>query len=394
MPCHKSLAPLWASRYILTGFLLVQPSGDMALPSEDAPPVPKGIAGSIVDLFEGRIVPGEGGAVPLSVAGLLSLEMERVVDLFLVADSHELEEGADEVRRLAAELRQESSVAPVARTVVRLAASVAPEAARRDALDLAKELVEPGVATEIALALGVVRDDGRRRKMVEVVTQLGGGMAPAIAEALSETEDRFARRAYVDAMVAMGDSGTKAVGKMVEDPRWFVVRNAVRILGEIGGVEAVGHLTTTLANDDARVRKETVLALARIGGDDPSMLVVGKLEDKDADVRAAACRAIGVLKVDRALKPLVALLKTEKDNEVVEQVLLALGQLGDPGAVKSIEKKATGGRFSRTPIGVRIAAYKALFTIGTPYARALLEKASEDSDPDVKEAVGRILGLK
>lgn len=366
----------------------------MILSSEDAQPRSKGIAGSIVDLFEGRIVPGEGGTVPLSVAGLLGLEMERVVELFLAADSHDLEEGADEVRRLAAELRQESSVAPVAGAVVKLASSLASEAARLVAPDLAKELAEPDVATEIALVLGAVRGDERRREMVEVVSQLGVSMAPAIAEALSETEDRFARRAYIDAMVALGDSGAKVVAEMVEDSRWFVVRNAVMILGEIGGADAVAHLTTTLASDDARVRKETVLTLARIGGDDASMLVVGKLEDQDADVRAAACRAIGVLKVDRALKPLVELLRTEKDNEVVEQVLLALGQLGDPGAVKAIEKKTTSGLFSRTPADVRIAAYKALFTIGTPHAQALLEKASEDSDAEVKEAVGRILGLK
>ena len=362
--------------------------------SEDAQSRPKGIAGSIVDLFEGRIVPGEGGTVPLSVAGLLGLEMEKVVDLFLAAESHELEERADEVRRLAVELRQENSMGPLAGAVVSLASALASEAARNSAPELAKELAEPDVATEIVVVLGAVRDDERRRELVEVVSQLGDSMPPAIAEALSETEDRFARRAYVDAMVALGDSGMKIVAEMVEDSRWFVVRNAVGILGEIGGVEAVAHLTTTLASEDARVRKETVLTLARIGGDDASMLLVGKLEDKDADVRAAACRAIGVLKVDRALKPLVGLLRTEKDNEVVEQVLLALGQLGDPGAVKAIEKRATSGLFSRTPAGVRIAAYKALFTIGTPHAKATLEEASEDSNAEVKEAVGQILGLK
>jgi len=285
-------------------------------------------------------------------------------------------------------------MAPLAGAVVRLASTLVSEAGRPDAPDLARELAEPDVATEIALVLGSVRGDRRRREMVEVASQLGGRIAPAIAGALSETEDRFARRAYIDAMVALGDSGAKVVAQMVEDPRWFVVRNAVRILGETGGEEAVAHLTTTLANDDARVRKETVLTLARIGGEDPSMLVVGKLGDHDPDVRAAACRAIGVLKVDRALKPLLVLLRTEKDNEVVEQVLLALGQLGDPGAVKAIEKKAAGGLFSRTPTGVRIAAYKALLTIGTPHAMALLEEASDDSDDEVKEAVGRILGLK
>jgi HEAT repeat protein len=62
--------------------------------------------------------------------------------------------------------------------------------------------------------------------------------------------------------------------------------------------------------------------------------------------------------------------------------------------VKAIEKRATGGLLSRAPTQVRIAAFKALFTIGTPHAKAVLEKATDDSDPEVKEAVGRILGLR
>jgi HEAT repeat protein len=364
------------------------------LSSEDSHSKPNGIAGSLIDLFEGRIVPGEGGAVPLSPAGLLGVKMERAVGLFLESDHQELGERANEVRRLAAELHQERSLAPVAEAAVRLGASLASEAASDEAVDLARELVEPDVAKEIAVVLGAVREDERRRRMVDGVSKLGAGVATAIAEALSETEDRYARRAYIDAMVALGDSGMEIVAEMVEDSRWFVVRNAVGILGEIGGEQAVSHLTTTLASEDARVRKETVLTLARIGGDDASMLVVGKLEDQDADVRAAACRAIGVLKVARALKPLLLLLRTEKDDEVVEQVLLALGQLGDPGSVKAIEKRATGGLLSRAPTQVRIAAFKALFTIGTPHAKAVLEKATDDSDPEVKEAVGRILGLR
>ena len=71
----------------------------------------------------------------------------------------------------------------------------------------------------------------------------------------------------------------------------------------------------------------------------------------------------------------------------------ALGQLGDPGAVNTIEKHAVGGRFSKPKSDVRIAAYKALNHIGTPHARRLLNQAMDDKDAEVKKVVRETLGL-
>jgi HEAT repeat protein len=115
------------------------------------------------------------------------------------------------------------------------------------------------------------------------------------------------------------------------------------------------------------------------------------IDDPEADVRAAACRALGALKAEKALRPLLTLLETEKDEDVQVECLKSLGQLGDSGAVPLLEKKAVGGLFSRTSREVRIAAYRALAGIGTPRAKALLEKAAQESDVGIRTVARALL---
>jgi HEAT repeat protein len=259
---------------------------------------------------------------------------------------------------------------------------------------MAQALVTPGVASRIAARLGAARDESRRAELVLTCQRLGHDMALAIIDALASTTDRFARRTYLDTMVAMGPDVMPVVEHMVEDGRWFVVRNAVAILGEIGGDRAVELIISSLAHTDARVRREALHALARVGGEDAGMLVYGMIEDPDAEVRLAAAVAAGALKVERALRPLLALLEGENDPDVVVGVLGALGQLGDPGAVNAIEKRAVASFFSRPPTDVRIAAYRALHNIGTPHAKSLLVQAADDKDSEVRSAVRSLLGMR
>jgi HEAT repeat protein len=119
---------------------------------------------------------------------------------------------------------------------------------------------------------------------------------------------------------------------------------------------------------------------------------MASLEDPDPTVRAAAAEAAGRLGIERALRPILALLDVEDLEDDVKvpvqvQALHGLGHLGDPGAVQAIEKLAVGSLFSKPSTEVRVAAYQALHAIGTPHARALIEKARDDKDPVVRTTV-------
>ena len=315
--------------------------------------------------------------------------LASAIDRFLATPQLERAGQVSEIRDLVTALREANALEPLANAVERLVLEAGDD---QESLALAHLMVTAGVASRFAVLLGSERDEGRRAQLTQVCKAIGLEMAIAISDALSDTTDRLARRTLMEAMIAMGSTGMVVIEQMIEDSRWFVVRNGLVILGEVGGDRAVELVTSSLAHTDARVRKEALLALARVGGEDAGMLVHGMLEDPNPEACLAAVMAAGALKVERALKPLLRLLEDEDDADVTVGVLRALGQLGDPGAVNLIEKRAVGSFFSRPPADVRIVAYRALLSIGTPHARELVDRAADDKDPEVKRAVRDMLG--
>lgn len=318
---------------------------------------------------------------------------EKAVTIFLASDPMAREGQGRALREQALALREANALDPLAQAVERLALD-AGDPADEACIAMAQALVSPGVASRLVAMLGAAREEDRRAELMLVCQRVGHEMALAVADALSDTTDRFARRTFLECMVSMDQIGMEVVEEMAEDGRWFVVRNALAILGEVGGDRAVELIIATLAHTDARVRREALLALAKVGGEDAGMLVYGMLEDSDPEVRRAAAMAAGALKVERALRPLLGILEDEDDADVLVGILRALGQLGDPGAVQAIEKRAVGSFFSRPSPEVRIAAYGALHNIGTPHAKKLLQDAVDDKDTEVRNAVRHLIGQR
>lgn len=323
----------------------------------------------------------------MAVAQALTNAVER----FISGDG-DLLEVTRSIREGAMDLREENALEPVVDTVERLMLAGPPDDSDPAAIALARQLGTPGVCAGLALRLAGARDDARREELTRACNRLGEEAAIAVVRALSEADDRSDRRSLVTALAAMGEHGMRQVEAMVQDGTWVVVRNGVSILSELGGERAIEHLIGTLSHHHPKVRRETVQALGRLGGESATLLVIGKLDDPDEDVRATAARALGTLGAERATRTLLARLEVEPNEEVQEEILRALGQLGDPGAVPAIEKRAVGSFLNRPPAAVRIAAYRALALLTTPHAKALLEGAAEDKDPEVRTVVRSLLG--
>lgn len=300
---------------------------------------------------------------------------------------------ANEIQSLAAGCVERRELDPVARAVA-LITFAAGDPVDPSIYAVAESIMSPAVLSRLAKLIGRERQEEKRAEHYVVCRTIGTGMANAIRTDLAENTDRLARRILCHALVQMGDSGRVAIEEMAVDENRFLVRNAVAMLADLGGGRAVELCTSALANPDARVRKEALRALARLGDPESGYIVVGLLDDPDQNVRMAAAVAAGELRVERALKPLVAMLDATKDPDEAAPLIRALGRIADPGAVGSIEKYAVTSLFSRPRADVRITAYRALNEIGTPHARRLLNKAINDKDPDVKSAVKEILHIR
>jgi HEAT repeat protein len=315
--------------------------------------------------------------------------LRKALAAFVAASEEARPAMAEAVRREVDRLRDARDGAALADGVERL---VRARSEDRGALALAGEMVSPGVAGVLTARLrSAARDEARQEELVRVIRRLGDEMVRSVADALTMTDDRAERRVLLRALSALAPDNPEIVRELLDDPRWFVVRNAVQVVGETGDEEAVQHLTAPLAHDHPKVRREVLVALARIGGGDAAMLALSKVEDPAPEVRAAAAMALGELRLQRAQRPLLEQLEREEDEDVAVQIVRALGALGDPGAVPALEKRATGSFFSKPPQAVRLAAYRALGAIGTPHARKLIAAATDDRDEEVRGVAAQLV---
>jgi hypothetical protein len=209
-----------------------------------------------------------------------------------------------------------------------------------------------------------------------VLAQLGG--ATSIAE----------RRVFYDVLGKLDYAVTVLLRKLTDD-RWYIVRNAVELLGTLGDVTVEPHLAQALAHPDERVRRAAALALAKLGT--PSAQrdlyhAMGKVADP---VRHVAATAIVTREGERAVSQLLEALERGGDDDAQKAIVMALGRVGTPEAVEALVRMAqdSGKLFGRRrSVAVRVAAIQALGETRTDAAREALRELTHDREKQVRGA--------
>ena len=249
------------------------------------------------------------------------------------------------------------------------------------------------VIEELVQRLGKARSEEERTGLRSTLLHVGADTVTPLVRELVAATDVSARRAYRDALVALDHVGVPLLEDMIGDERWFVVRNMVGILGEIRSADAIEHFRRTIEHSDARVRRETVLALSKVGGEEAVPLLARGLNDRETPLRTAAALGLGLTKLAVAVGPLLSRLPQESDPEVEVEIVRALGRVGDPRAIPVLAERASGGGFfSRIPSSIRVEAVRALGEIGGEAARPVLQRLLRDRNAEVREAALKALG--
>jgi HEAT repeat protein len=253
-------------------------------------------------------------------------------------------------------------------------------------------IANQAIVDELVRRLGRTRSDEERTGLRSTLLHLGAEAVSPLVRELTAASDLSARRAYRDTLVALDAVGVPLLEDMIDDQRWFVVRNMVGILAEIRSADAAEHFARTIHHADARVRRETILALSKYGDEQAVPLLVRALSDREPSLRAAAALGLGLTKSHSAVAPLLDRLAAEADAETVAEMLRALGRIGNPRAIPALSERAgAGGFFSRTPPQVRIEAVRALGEIGGDAARAVLQPLLRDRNGEVRDAAFQAL---
>jgi hypothetical protein len=245
-----------------------------------------------------------------------------------------------------------------------------------------------------AVAQLLPRKPEKDAAVMAVIVRAGEDGADALIEQLVGSQTVTDRRVYFNALVKL-NAGITALIHMLNDTRWYVVRNAAELLGDMGANEGETPLIDTLKHDDDRVRRAVSVALAKLGTPKAVDALRKMLKDAAPQVRLQAAIGLAALKGAKTATTITMALDEEQDQEVQLALLAALGKLATPDAVQKLIKAAEPETrlFKRKASAYRIAAVQALGEARTPAALTALQTFLQDKDKEVRDTVFRITML-
>ena len=112
---------------------------------------------------------------------------------------------------------------------------------------------------------------------------------------LGDLESIHGRKVVINFLIQLGKKDIQTIARGLQDPRWYVVRNIIYILRNIGDKKAVEYLLNTARHNDERVRKEAIKALGELKSPLALQTLRDCLNDAELSIRKSAARALGLI---------------------------------------------------------------------------------------------------
>ncbi len=237
-----------------------------------------------------------------------------------------------------------------------------------EALDAVRAALaeDPDVAASAARTLGSLGDGSDLDRVAPLVTHPDIRAASAAVAALARLAERHPQEARAALTRFAADDARAAAG--------CVLIAATPPPGPLAERD-LAFLRRALAASDVRVRRAALEAIASRGGDAAREHVTMALADEEREVRLAAVRALGRLGHTDALE---TLLGSAADAELVAAACRALGDADPERCVHVVASLV------RSPdAAVACAAVEAVGQLSVPRARDVLIAALDHGDPEV-----------
>jgi len=260
-----------------------------------------------------------------------------------------------------------------------------------------QELFQPVTVTATVEVLDR-QGSGQVSEFVALAKELGEPAVEWLNLALAGSQHRVTRRVLAQAIAGLIRDNPERMAPWLSDSSWFVVRNAVQILGSIGGESIVGLLATAARHADRRVRYEVVGALASVPPAQARPLLLEMLPRADSRQFCAILHLLGLERHTPTAVMLVNLLQAadfdqrpEAERRAIYSAVAAVGT--DEVLIELEGELAKGNWLAAGADQHRVAIARCVARIGTPRAIALLERGAESKRAGVRAACAEALRM-
>jgi HEAT repeat protein len=230
-----------------------------------------------------------------------------------------------------------------------------------------------------------------------LLSLMGRPAAEYLVACLEVEEDKTRRQHILGGVRAIGRNAVPPLRETLASPQWFMVRNAVMLLGEINHKAAFEDVALALGHRDPRVRRAAIQASLQLGDAEEAAAAIADLLPKTEPGTQLDClAALGELKSPLAVRAITDLLQnakgtTEEATRIRLRAVEVLGLIASADAIEPLQdlfrkKGFLGGRESTA---MRLAAAKSLAAIGTRESREAIAMAMDQEPQEDVRAVLR-----
>ncbi|HEX3868346.1 MAG TPA: HEAT repeat domain-containing protein, partial [Gemmatimonadaceae bacterium] len=205
--------------------------------------------------------------------------------------------------------------------------------ARRVLVAGTRRVARPHFFRAMAAALSTAPE--RHDAYMRIFAHFGDPAVDELIEQLAHAESSKERRVLFDAVVEL-KRGVPTLIYLLGDGRWYVVRNAADLLGEMRATEAEPGLAWLLSHADQRVRRSATSALAKLETPGARAALKQAIRDESRDVRLHAMIALAATKERGAVAIILRALSEESDPDVQRTLMATLARIGTPEAVQHL----------------------------------------------------------
>jgi hypothetical protein len=177
-----------------------------------------------------------------------------------------------------------------------------------------------------------------------LIQAMGAETVPGLLDIYSNDASVGGKRLVFNLLCTFGDRTVREAYRRLRDPRAYFVRNLLILIRRAGNQTSIPYVKPLLKHKDQKVRMEALSTLLHFKDPEAVKQLRDEIHSQDPDIASQAVAVAGQYRVHEVTEDILSRLKRvilfETDYTVNEEIISALGEIGDARAVPDLEKLA------------------------------------------------------
>ncbi len=236
------------------------------------------------------------------------------------------------------------------------------------------------------------------RELVDFFRLLGPTAFPLVAGIYESIADPEMRLGVIELFREAAAKEPAVLIGLAADERPLFAKEIIGLLAKEAGKKAAPYFSAFVGFKDKTIKLAAIEALGGYGDEMSNRILLGFLKDPDEDVRIQAAMGLNPVEEKSRIRTIVKEAKSRdffrKSLKEKQAVLSFLGRTRTEEALIFLRRTLERRNFFRSSgsTAMRLAAVAGLESMGTPEARAALEKGAASGNKAVREACAQALG--